>query len=136
MAENAPQQPEEAAAESAGRAPEIPIPPANFEFLVISLRSQAEIQLGLLHFGDEKDRPQPNLPLARHSIDMMAMIQEKTRGNLSMDESRLLENSLTELRFRFVQVSEELGRQKAEATAPAGDSTGEESAPESKAEES
>ena len=37
------------------------------------------------------------------------MIQEKTRGNLSLEEQRLIENSLTELRFRFVQVTENKG---------------------------
>jgi hypothetical protein len=37
----------------------------------------------------------------------MAMLQEKTRGNLSLEEQRLLENSLTLLRFRFVQVADE-----------------------------
>ncbi len=91
---------------------EIPLPPATFEFLVLSLRSQAEMHLGLLHFGEEKDRPKPNLPLTRHTIDLMAMLQEKTKGNLSMEESRLLENSLTELRFRFVQAVESSGQKK------------------------
>lgn len=85
---------------------DIPLPPPTFEFLVLSLRSQAEMQLGLLHFGEEKDRPKPNLTLARHTIDMLGMVQEKTKGNLSLDESRLLENSLTELRYRFVQAAE------------------------------
>ena len=89
---------------------DIPIPPANFEFLVLSLRSQAEVQLGLLHFGEEKDRPRPNLPLARHTIDLLAMLQEKTKGNLTIEEQRMVENSLTELRFRFVQASEEPGK--------------------------
>ena len=42
----------------------------------------------------------------RHAIDMLGMLAEKTRGNLSMDEQRLIENSLTELRFRFVQAKE------------------------------
>ena len=63
------------------------------------------MQLGLLHFGEEKDRPEPNLDLARHFIDTLAMLQDKTRGNLSLEENRLLENSVTELRFRFVQVA-------------------------------
>jgi len=85
---------------------DIPLPPATFEFLVLSLRSQAEVQLGLLHFGEEKDRPKPNLPLARHSIDMLGMLAEKTKGNLTMDEQRMIENSLTELRYRFVQAAE------------------------------
>ncbi len=63
--------------------------------------------MGFLHFGEEKDRPKANLPMARHVIDLMAMIQDKTRGNLSIEEQRLIENSLTELRFRFVQASEQ-----------------------------
>jgi hypothetical protein len=40
------------------------------------------------------------------------MIHEKTRSNLSLEEQRLIENSLTELRFRFVQVSENVGKSK------------------------
>lgn len=85
-----------------------PIPPATFEFLVMSLRAQAEIQLGLMHFGKEEERPEPQLPLARHAIDMLAMIAEKTKGNLTLDEQRLIENSVTELRFLFVQASTRL----------------------------
>lgn len=85
---------------------DFPLPPATFEFLILSLRTQAEIHLGLLHFGEEKDQPAPDLQHARHSIDLLAMLQEKTRGNLSMEEQRLIENSLTELRFRFVQAKE------------------------------
>jgi len=83
------------------------LPPASFEFLVLSIKMQAEVQLGLMHFGEEKDRPEPNLPLARHSIDMLAVLVEKTRGNLSPEEHRLLENAVTELRFRYVYVSEQ-----------------------------
>ena len=84
----------------------LPLPPPTFEFFVLSLKAQTEVALGLLHFGDEKDRPKPDLLIARHTIDLLAMIAEKTRGNLSIEEQRLIENSLTELRFRFVQVSE------------------------------
>lgn len=86
-----------------------PLPPASFAFLVLSLRAQAEMQLGLMRF-DESDKEPPNLPLARHSIDMLAMLVEKTKGNLELDERRLVENTLTELRFRFVQVSDEVAR--------------------------
>jgi hypothetical protein len=96
--------------ENAGPAPteeHIPLPPASFEFLALSLRTQAELQLGLLHFGAEQDRPKPDFDLARHSIDLLAILHEKTRGNLTLDEQRLLENSLTELRFRYVQALEE-----------------------------
>jgi len=73
---------------------------------VFSLKTQAEMQLGLLRF-DENSSDQPNLPAARHAIDLLAMIAEKTRGNLALDEQRLIENALTELRFRFVQVSDQ-----------------------------
>jgi hypothetical protein len=90
---------------------EYPIPPANFGFLVESILMQTQIQLGLLSFGEKDEKPnEPNLPLARHSIDMLSMLQEKTRGNLTMEEQRLIENGLTELRFRFVQISDEVKR--------------------------
>jgi Domain of unknown function (DUF1844) len=85
----------------------IPLPPPSFEFLTLSLRTQAEFQLGLMHFGPENERPKPNLDMARHSIDLLAIVQSKTKGNLTMEEQRLLENSLTELRFRYVQALEE-----------------------------
>ena len=84
--------------------PELPpLPSPTFEFLVMSLATQAQMQLGLFHFGEEKDEPQPDLNMARHTIDLLGVIQEKTKGNLSLEEERLLGNSLTELRFRYVQ---------------------------------
>jgi hypothetical protein len=82
----------------------------SFEFLTLSLKTQAEMQLGLIHFGEESERPKPDLRLARHTIDLMAMLQEKTRGNLTLEEQRLMDNSLTELRFRFVQVQEQASK--------------------------
>jgi len=91
----------------------IPLPPATFSFLVLSLRAQAEVQLGLMHFGEE-EKPEPDLLLARHTIDLMAVLLEKTKGNLTLEEHRLLENSLTELRFRFVQVSDDVAKAAAQ----------------------
>jgi hypothetical protein len=93
--------------------PNIPLPPASFSFLVLSLRAQAEIQLGLMHFGPE-EKPEPDLTVARHTIDMLGVLLEKTKGNLSLEEQRLLENSLTELRFHFVQVSDEAAKPAAQ----------------------
>jgi hypothetical protein len=89
---------------------DFPLPPATFDFFVLSLKAQAEIAMGLLHFGDEKDRPAPDLRVARHTIDLLGMIADKTRGNLTFEEQRLVENSLTELRFRFVQATEAQGK--------------------------
>ena len=71
------------------------------------------MQLGLVHFGED-EKPEPDLALSRHTIDMMAVLLEKTKGNLTLEEQRLLENSLTELRFRFVQVSDEVGKASAQ----------------------
>jgi len=81
------------------------------------------MHLGLFQFGETSEEP-PNFPAARHAIDLLAMIAAKTRGNLALEEQRLIENSLTELRFRFVQVAEQKPPVKpaespAEAAAPA-----------------
>jgi len=76
---------------------------------------QTQMHLGLMHFGDKDEESEPNLVLARHSIDLLGMLQEKTRGNLTAEEQRLIENGLTELRFRFVQVSEDLEKRHAPA---------------------
>ena len=88
---------------------QFPLPPPSFTFIVLSLRAQAQMQLGLMHFGEE-EKPEPDLRMSRHTIDLMSILLEKTRGNLELDEQRLLENSLTELRFRFVQVTDEVGK--------------------------
>lgn len=81
------------------------LPPADFDFLVYSLRLQAELNLGILPFGGASgdETPEADFELARHNIDLLAMLQEKTKGNLSDEERRALDNSVTELRFRFVQ---------------------------------
>jgi len=89
------------------------LPPATFEFLAESLRLQAEMQLGLMRLGSEEEPP-VDLVLARHTIDLMGMLQEKTRGNLTLEEQRHLENSLTMLRFRYVQISDEQARKPKE----------------------
>ena len=84
-----------------------PLPPATFEFLVISMKTQIELHLGLFNPGDAENLPKPDLRVARHLIDTLSMLQTKTKGNLVWEEERLLNNVLTELRFRFTQVFEE-----------------------------
>ena len=100
-----------------------PFFPATLEFLILSLKTQTEMHLGLLYTGDEKDRPEPELRIARHSIDLLAMLQEKTRGNCTIEEQRLLDNAVTELRFRFVQASEEQERNAAAKAVKAEEKT-------------
>jgi len=96
---------------------DFPLPPANFTFLVESIMMQTQMQLGLFNFGEKEDN-EPNLPLAHHTIDILSVLQEKTRGNLTTEEQRLLENGLTELRFRYVQVSDELKKKSNPVAAP------------------
>lgn len=94
-----------------GQEQDFPLPPASFEFLVLSWKMQAEAHLGLLPTGEDKERPERNFPMARHAIDLLAVLQEKTKGNLTLEEQRFLENSLTELRFRYIQLLEESKKQ-------------------------
>ena len=59
----------------------------------------AELNLGLLPFEDNQE---PDFELGRHNIDLLAMLQEKTRGNLTPREQKDLDDSVADLRFRFV----------------------------------
>jgi hypothetical protein len=90
-----------AAAPAAKPAPSEGAPSIDFHTFVLSLGSSA-----LMHLG-ELERPgegaaEKDLPMAKHTIDILAMLQEKTRGNLTPDEAKLLESLLFDLRLRFV----------------------------------
>jgi hypothetical protein len=90
---------------SAGVTAEAPVaafPPVDFHTFVLSLGSSA-----LLHLG-EIENPndgvsQKDLPLAKHTIDILVMLEEKTKGNLSTAEERLMESLLYDLRLRYVE---------------------------------
>ena len=89
------------AAAPSAKAPPSEIPTVDFHTFVLSLGSSA-----LMHLG-ELERPgaggaTKDLPMAKHTIDILAMLQEKTRGNLTPDEDKLLESLLYDLRLRFV----------------------------------
>jgi len=81
------------------------LPPASFEVLALSLAFQAEAQLGMYPEEGERE-PRRDLDGARHTIDLLGVLQDKTKGNLSFEEQRLLDNTVTELRFRYVQAVE------------------------------
>ena len=79
-------------------------PQASFEFLIASFIMQAQMQMGMFAVPNEDgEESKPNLAWAKHAIDLLGVMEEKTRGNLTLEEKRMLENSLTELRFRYVQ---------------------------------
>src|SRR2546427_411732 len=62
----------------------IPLPPATFEFLVLSLRGQAKMLFGLYRTSGGDADHAPDLEGARHSIDLLGVLQQKTKGNLSL----------------------------------------------------
>ncbi len=81
-----------------------PLPEVNFETFIISLSTSALVHLG--HLPEPGgDKIKMDLDLARHTIDTLAMLQEKTRGNLSEEEKSLLENILFDLRMKYVKVA-------------------------------
>ena len=79
------------------------IPPARFDILVQLLSSQAILALGLI--PDPQGNTEVRLPLARHFIDLLAILESKTKGNLIGHEAQMLERSLHELRVLFLEKS-------------------------------
>ena len=77
--------------------------PTNFETLVSYLSTTAMFQLGLLP-GPGGERIPTDLVNARRTIDLLEVLQEKTRGNLTPGEAKLLEDVLYELRLTFVEI--------------------------------
>jgi hypothetical protein len=94
---NAPE-PEQTAPEPA---PAGELPDVDFNTLVLSMATSAVALLEGLDDQGEKTQA-PNLPLARQSIDIIAMLQKKTKGNLTGEEERLLDHILYDLRLQYV----------------------------------
>lgn len=80
------------------------IPPARFDILIQLLSSQAILALGLI--PDPQGKTEVRLPLARHFIDLLAVLESKTKGNLDGSEAKMLERSLHELRVLFLDKSQ------------------------------
>jgi len=92
----------EGAGAQAGQRP--PLPPVDFNSLILSLAHATMMHLGQI--PDPNGQPVPaDLELARHTIDTIAMLKEKTKGNLSPEEQKLVDTSLTELRMAFVRIA-------------------------------
>jgi hypothetical protein len=73
------------------------LPPADFATLVLSLGSSAVMYLGESAESDTKN-PARNLPMAKHAIDLLTVLEEKTKGNLTPEEEQILESLLFDLR--------------------------------------
>jgi hypothetical protein len=81
---------------------EAPLPVITFSTFIFSLNTSA-----LVHLGDYPDpasgKNEVDLPLAKQTIDLIALLEEKTRGNLTKDEESLIKHILYDLRLRYVQ---------------------------------
>src|SRR5439155_25886148 len=85
---------------AAGASPTLPA--VDFHTFVLSLGSSALLHLGELEHPDV-GAPQKDLPLAKHTIDILVMLEEKTKGNLSPAEDKLIGSLLYDLRLRYVE---------------------------------
>ena len=77
-------------------------PPADFATLVLSLGSSAVMYLGEAALPNA-DKPTRNLPMAKQAIDLLTVLEEKTKGNLTSEEEQILESLLFDLRLRYVE---------------------------------
>lgn len=79
---------------------------ASFSSFLMSLATTAAV-----HFGELGDpltgQTEVNIPAAGHVIDIIAMLQQKTRGNLSSDEQQFLDGVLHELRLRYIEATKQ-----------------------------
>jgi len=82
----------------------IPLPEINFLNFLFSLSTSALIQLGDIQDPIIKQEAK-NLPLAKQTIDLIGMLQEKTKGNLTPDEEKFMEHILFDLRMRYVKAN-------------------------------
>ena len=83
---------------------ETPPPPLDFSGFVLSLANTALFQLGMIKIS-ETEEPKKDLVGARQTIDLMSLLEEKTRGNLTDEEKKLLSETLFQLRMAFVEAS-------------------------------
>jgi len=81
-----------------------PLPEGNFAALVSMLTTQALFALGLLQIKGQEER-KPDLEMAKYNIDMLQVLEEKTKGNLTEEEQAVLENTLNELRMGYVKIA-------------------------------
>ena len=80
--------------------------PIDFYTFVLSLGSSAFVHLGDAPHPETGTPAPPDLLLAKQTIDILAMLRDKTKGNLTPEEERFLESLLTDLKIRFVERSQ------------------------------
>jgi hypothetical protein len=81
-----------------------PLPPIDFPSYVLSYYTQGLVLLGEVP-NPYSGKKEEDVDAAKHIVDILTMLKEKTKGNLSQDEDKLLENVLYELRMKFMAKS-------------------------------
>jgi len=85
------------------KAEQAPLPKGNFAALISMLTTQALFAMGVLKVeGQERE---PDLEMAKYNIDMLETLEEKTKGNLTEEEKKVLENTLSQVRMTYVKVA-------------------------------
>jgi len=84
--------------------PRPPLPEVNFSTFIVSLSTEVLFHLGEFPHPVSGEK-QKDLPLAKHAIDTLAMLKEKTQGNLSDEEQKLMEGMLYDLRMAYIRAS-------------------------------
>jgi len=85
-------------------------PAATFSDFLLWMATMAAVQFGDLPNPETGEPVEPNIPAARHLIDIIGMLQEKTAGNLAPHEAKLIDDLLFELRRRFLDAQGEQKR--------------------------
>ena len=88
--------------EEAKQEPQAPLPEINFATFIFSLNASAMLHLGVME-DPATGKKVKNLPVGKQTIDILGMIEEKTKGNLSKEEENLLKNILYDLRIIYVK---------------------------------
>ncbi len=83
-----------------------PLPRGDFAALISMLVTQALFSLGMVQMEGQDEKKEPDLALAKYNIDMLETLQEKTKGNLSKEEEKVLENTLGQVRMAYVKAAE------------------------------
>jgi hypothetical protein len=79
-----------------------PLPEINFSTFIMSLNASALVNLGLID-DPASGTKSMNLPIAKQTIDIMSMLEERTRGNLNEDEAEMIKSILYELRMLYIK---------------------------------
>jgi Domain of unknown function (DUF1844) len=93
-----------AASSASNPEPATPLPMIDFSTFVMSLNASALVNLGVIP-DPVTGKSDKNLPLGKQTIDIIGMLEDKTRGNLTPDEAKLIKGMLYDLRITYVRQS-------------------------------